>query len=87
MLSRAFILILRLTFRMNKTIMILGYSSIYRGASMAYDPTKTRRITFDMTEEMYQRLLVLKANRGKKIMSELMRDIVDEATPKAKKGR
>ena len=54
---------------------------------MAYDPTKTRRITFDMTEEMYQRLLVLKANRGKKIMSELMRDIVDEATPKAKKGR
>lgn len=53
---------------------------------MAYDPTKTKRITFDMTEEMYQRLLELKKTSGRERMSEVMRDLVDKAAPKAKKS-
>lgn len=41
---------------------------------MAYDPTKTRRLTFDVTEEMYQKFIVAKTNAGKKITSEALRD-------------
>lgn len=54
---------------------------------MAYDPVKVKRVTFDMTLEMYERLELLKEKTGKKHVAEVMRDLVDKAAPKAKKGR
>lgn len=52
---------------------------------MAYDPTKTRRLTFDVTEEMYAQFITAKTNAGKTITSEALRDALTLYTQKHKK--